>query len=75
MIQTAEQMVRSVVFSLPPSDAGSTRVINALAAAVDAREHQIRDDEREAILRLLPGGQTCDPQEIADAIRARGDVA
>lgn len=26
--------------------------------------------ERERILALLPGGQICDPQQIADAIRA-----
>ena len=30
--------------------------------------------EREAILQSLPGGTHCDPQEIADAIRARGGV-
>ena len=47
----------------------------AAGEASAAYEALIRADEREAILRLLPGGQTCDPQEIADMIRARGDAA
>lgn len=28
--------------------------------------------EREAILQALPGGSWCDPQQVADMIRARG---
>jgi hypothetical protein len=31
--------------------------------------------EREAILQALPGGSWCDPQQIADMIRARGTDA
>lgn len=43
---------------------GEGKVLAYAAAAVAA--------EREAILQMLPGGQWCDPQQIADMIRARG---
>ena len=44
----------------------------------DAVIERLRDDRwkhgaesmRETILQLLPGGQSCDPQQIADMIRA-----
>lgn len=42
------------------------RVIEALPSAVN--------DEREAIISALPGGQICDPQSIADMIRARASA-
>jgi len=39
---------------------------DALAAIEAARQ-----EEREAIIKMLPGGNYCDPQAIADDIRAR----
>lgn len=50
----------------------------SLMGEAAAEIERLRDDRwkhgaesmRHAILQLLPGGQTCDPQQIADAIRA-----
>lgn len=43
------------------TDEGRKRILVLMERAVVA--------ERDRILQLLPGGQFCDPQHIADAIR------
>lgn len=47
-------------------------VVRAALAEPDPVEAAVRA-EREAILALLPGGYSVDPQWLADAIRARGE--
>ena len=51
-----------------------TAAITAAEPFIAARSEAAVLAEREAILQSLPGGTHCDPQEIADAIRARGGV-
>ena len=50
---------------------------NTLDATAEAKvlAYAAAAAEREAILQMLPGGQWCDPQLIADMIRARGEDA
>lgn len=57
-----------------PSVGGGADIDNGALPIIETtlREiaRQAASAERDRILALLPGGQSCDPQQIADAIRA-----
>lgn len=50
-LESVREFVRSVAMSLPPSDFGSTRAINAMADAIIARDKRMRQDGSDADLR------------------------
>lgn len=49
--------------------ATDTGLIHKLRRTFEAAYVQGLHDENDRVLALLPGGQFCDPQTIADAIR------
>lgn len=59
---------KSIVCGLSPGEA--KRIITNLRPLI----LRLLAAERERIAAAVPGGDICDPQEVADMIRAMGDM-
>ena len=68
--QISRVEARQLIARIPAGLKYEDRVILAVEVAMNQEWWRGAESMRAAILQRLPGGQSCDPQDVADMIRA-----